>query len=57
MPFTPLGISTAGEFVSYVEAYVIMEWMEGHPEAKNNEKLAFLKEIDAEMNPVVILIE
>ena len=57
MPFTPLSISTAGEFVSYVEAYVIMDWLEEHPEAKNNEKLSFLKGLDAEMNPVIILIE
>ena len=57
MPLTPLGISTAGEFVSLVEAYKIMEWVEEHPEAKNNEQLAFLKNLDEEMNPVIILIE
>ena len=57
IPFTPLGLSTSGEFVSLVEAYKIMEWMEEHPEAKNNEKLTFLKGLDGEMNPVVILIE
>ena len=57
VPFTPFGISTTGEFVSLVEAYKIMEWLENHPEAKNNEKLGFLKEFDEEMNPVVILIE
>jgi len=57
MPFIPLGISTSGEFVSYVEAYKIMAWLEEHPEAKNNEQLAFLKNLNEEMNPVVILIE
>jgi hypothetical protein len=57
MPFTPFGISTSGEFVSLVEAYKVMEWLEKHPEAKNNEKLSFLKELNDEMNPVVILVE
>ena len=57
MPFTPLGISASGEFVSIVEAYKVMEWMEEHPEAKNSENLSFLKELDEEMNPVVILVE
>jgi len=57
MPFTSYGMSTAGEFVSYIEAYKIMEWLEKHPAAKNNEKLPFLKELDAEMNPVVVLLE
>jgi hypothetical protein len=57
MPFNPLGISTSSEFVSYVEAYKAIEWLEKHPEAKNNDKLSFLKNLDEEMNPVVILIE
>ena len=57
MPFTPFGISTAGEFVSYVEAYKAIEWLEKHPEAKNNDKLSFLKNLDEEMNPVIILVE
>ena len=57
MPFIPLGMSTAGEFVSYVDAYKIMEWLEKHPEAKDNDKLGFLKELNEDMNPVVILIE
>jgi len=57
MPFIPLGMSTTGEFVSLIEAGAIMEWLEKHPEAKNNEKLAFLKTLDEEMNPVVVLIE
>jgi hypothetical protein len=57
MPFIPLGISTSGEFVSIVEAYKILEWMEEHPEAKNNDKLSFIKDLNEESNPVVILIE
>jgi hypothetical protein len=57
MPFIPLGMSTTGEFVSLVEVGDIMKWLEEHPEAKNNENLTFLKTLDEEMNPVVILIE
>lgn len=57
MPFTPSGMSTAGEFVSIVEAVDIIEWLEKHPEAMTNEKLSFLKELNEEMNPVVILIQ
>jgi hypothetical protein len=57
MPFTPSGMSTAGEFVSIVEAGDIMEWLEKHPEAISNKSLSFLKELDEDMNPVIILIE
>ena len=57
MPFIPLGMSTAGEFVSLVEVGNVMEWLENHPEALNNEKLSFLKNLDEDMNPIVILIE
>ncbi|MDR1380980.1 MAG: DUF4934 domain-containing protein [Tannerella sp.] len=57
MPFRPLSIATSGEFVSFAEAADIVEWLEEHPEAKGNAKLAFLKDLDADMNPVVILVE
>jgi hypothetical protein len=57
IPFNPLGISSSGEFVSLVEAWEALEWLEKHPEAKNNEKLSFLKDLDEEMNPIVILID
>ena len=57
MPFTPLGISSDGEFVSMVEAWSVMEWFEKHPEALNNENLSFLEKFDEEMNPIVILLE
>lgn len=57
MPFTPLGMSTSGEYVSFVEAGDIMEWLEKHPEAMKNEKLSFLKNLDEEMNPIIILIK
>jgi hypothetical protein len=57
MPFSPLGLSTAGEFVSLVEAGDVMEWLEKHPEAIDNEQLSFLKELDEDKNPVVILVE
>ena len=57
MPFKPLGMSTTGEFVSFIEVWEVMEWLEKHPEAKNNEKLSFLKDLDEEANPIVILVE
>ena len=57
MPFKPLGMSTTGEFVSMVEVWEVMEWLEKHPEAKKNAKLSFLKELDEEANPIVVLIE
>ena len=57
MPFKPLGMSTSGEFVSLIEVWEVMDWLEKHPEAKNNEKLSFLKKLDEEDNPIVILIE
>jgi len=57
MPFTPMGLSTSGEFISLVEAWSVMEWLDKHPDAINNDKLSFLRGLDAEMNPVVVLIE
>ena len=57
MHFKPKAMSTSGEFVSLVDAFTIMEWVKENPEAKNNDKLSFLKDFDDEMNPVIILIE
>ena len=57
MPFKPLGMSTSGELVSFVEAWEALDWLEKHPEAKNNKNLSFLKDLDEEANPIVILIE
>ena len=57
IPFKPLGMSTSSEFISYVEAWEVMEWLEKHPEAKNNKNFSFLKNLDEDMNPIVILIE
>jgi uncharacterized lipoprotein NlpE involved in copper resistance len=57
MPFTPLGMSTVGEFISLVEVDALMEWKEKHPEALNNDKLSFLKTLDEDMNPIVIIVE
>ena len=57
MPFNPLSMSASGEFVSHIEAIDIMEWVEEHPEAKNNTKLSFLKNFNDDMNPVIVLVE
>ena len=57
MPFNPFEMSTSGEFVSFIDAFVIKEWAEKHPETKNNEKLSFLKDLNDDMNPVIVLVE
>jgi hypothetical protein len=57
MPFKPFTVSTGGEFVSLIEAGDIMEWVEAHPEAKDNDKLAFLHGLTEDMNPVIVLVE
>jgi len=57
MPFEPFSMSTSGEFVSFIEAFKIMEWVEEHPETKTNEKLSFLKNFNDDMNPVIVLVE
>ena len=57
IPFKPLGISSTGEFVSFVEAWEVMNWLEKHPEAKHNSNLSFLKKSNDDMNPIIILIE
>jgi len=44
MKFKPLGMSTAGEFVSFIEAWEVLDWIDNHPQVKNNSKLSFLKE-------------
>jgi len=57
IPFIPLSMSTSGEFISLIEAIDIMEWIEEHPEAKNNSELSFLKDFNDDMNPVIVLVE
>jgi hypothetical protein len=57
MPFIPFSISTSGEFVSFLEAFSILEWLEEHPEAKNSNWLPFLKNLTDDMNPVIVLID
>ena len=57
MPFKPISISSSGEFVNFIDAYTIMEWVAEHPEVKDNAQLSFLKDFNDERNPVVILVE
>lgn len=57
MPFKPLGISSAGEYVGLVEAADVLEWLEENPEAEANEKLNFLNQLAEDSNPVLILVE
>jgi len=55
-PLSPLGMSTVGEFISLVDVSVLMEWLEKHPEERNNEKLPIITALNEDMNPIVILI-
>jgi len=57
IPLSPLGMSTVGEFISLVDISVLMEWLEKHPEERNNEKLPLITALNEDMNPIVILIE
>ena len=57
MPFKPMGMSTTGEYVSFVQVWEVQKWLEKHPEAKNDKNLSFMKNMDVEDNPIVILIE
>ena len=56
MPFTPETISSSGEFVSIIDIFDLNEWLEKHPEAKNNDKLTFLKNYEYDMNPIIMLV-
>ena len=57
MPFKPLGMSTSGEFVSLIEIWEVMDWLEKHPEAKSNKNLSFIENLDEDANPIIILID
>lgn len=56
LPFYPSTSSTQGEFAQIVEASIVLEWLEEHPEAKDKESAAALLELDEEDNPIVILV-
>lgn len=57
MPFQLRSVSNRGEFTGLLEAPNIIEWLEEHPETKKEGKLAFLKDITEDANPVVVIVE
>ena len=57
LPFQPNTCGTQGEFAQIVEASEALEWLDEHPEAKNNPAFAPLLNLGEEDNPVVILVE
>ena len=56
LPFTPRFCGPHGEFVDILQAYEVVEWLEAHPEAKDNPRLAPLLKVKEEDNPVVVIV-
>ena len=48
--------SPQGEFVFSLEAHEVVAWLEKHPEAKDNPRLASLLEVKEGDNPVVVIV-
>ena len=48
--------SPQGEFVFSLEAHEVVPWLEEHPEAKDNPRLAPLLKVKEEDNPVVVIV-
>ena len=48
--------SPQGEFVFSLEAHEVVAWLEKHPEAKDNPRLAPLLEVKEGDNPVVVIV-
>lgn len=55
MPFHPKTCSMQGEYGMIVEAGKVVEWLEENPEAADNDKLATLKELTDDSNPLVVI--
>lgn len=55
MPFRPNTCSNQGEYGTIVGADEVLVWMEDNPEAAQNAKLAELKKLTEDSNPVVVI--
>lgn len=55
MPFRPKTCSLQGEYGMIVEAGDAMNWLEENPEVAENSKLAALKNLTEDSNPVVVI--
>lgn len=55
LPFRPRTCSAKGEYGMIIEAGDVMEWLDENPEAAGNSKLAALKTMTDDSNPVVVI--
>lgn len=56
MPFVPTYLNETGEYASLIQASDAFTWLEENPKSKVEEKLATLKGLDEESNPIVVLV-
>lgn len=57
MPVYPTIVSEQGEYATLVGVPEMQKWLEEHPEIKAEGKLDFLKRMDEDANPVVVILE
>jgi hypothetical protein len=55
LPFTPTTVSRQGEFAQLINADKAMEWLDEHPQAKEQTALTLLKSLTEDDNPIVII--
>lgn len=55
IPFSPKACSIQGEYAMLVGADKVLGWLEEHPQEAGNEKLAVLKTLTEDSNPVVVV--
>jgi hypothetical protein len=55
LPFIPSTVSRQGEFAQLINADKVMEWLDNHPEAKEQTALTLLKSLTEDDNPIVII--
>ena len=57
LPFHPTACSPQGEYAQLVEAADVLDFLDEHPEAKDNPALTPLLKLGEEDNPVVVLVK
>ena len=57
LPFAPQSISLQGEYVGLLKVEDVLNFLDEHPEAKDNPALAPLLQLKEDDNPVVVLVE
>lgn len=56
-PFLPTTCGTQGEYAQMLQAVTVLNWLDEHPEAKENPALAPLFNLGEEDNPIVVLVK